>query len=816
MHDIRYGLRVLWRAPSFTLIAIMTLAVGIGASTAVFGVINATLLRPLPYRSPDRILMLWRRVPPSMNVGYSEVPWNRADFLGFAHSARTLDAVAAFKADSFNLTGPSQPVQLTGLRATSGFFRALGVDPAIGRTYTAEEDQPGGPAVVILSDALWRTQFAADPAIVGHAIDLNGVAHQVIGVMPAGFEFPRAEEMPGSFTFPRQIQVWVPAAMNPGPVIPAETSDYAVVGRMKTSATIADVRDDLGAHELAMTAVFPAAAGWFHTDPVPLADQVASSTKRPLLFLFGAVMLVLLIACSNVANLLLARSMAREREFTLRAALGASRRRIVRQVLTESIILSALAAAAGLGLAQWVIRFAIAYGPRGIPRLHEATLDFRVFAFALAAACVTAILFGIAPACAAAGHNVGEALKRAGGRTIGASSSHLRRILLGAEIAVALVLVVSSALMTRTFYRMVSVNPGFQPERVLTFELALPAVKYPDAASAARFYTHVRSRLAALPGVDAVGIVETIPMAGATDATGLRFPGRPTAGGKNRGFANYTVASPGYLRAAGTPLLRGRDFLESDDAGAPPVTIINSAMARKFWPNEDPIGQKVGPSSLKYPEATVIGIAADVKHLSLRDEPQPEMYVPYTQKVYPSLLVMNAVVRSRVDPSSLAAACRAAVQSVDRDLPIAKVETLTGIVDDSLAAQRFTMLLLAAFGALSLALASVGLYGLVAFAVGQRTQEIGIRMALGASQREIFELIFREGTRSALPGVAAGLALAIIVSRLLARFLYGVHPYDPLTFAVVSLVLIAVVCVASALPARRATRLDPLVALRSE
>jgi len=638
----------------------------------------------------------------------------------------------------------------------------------------------------------------------------------VIGVMPAGFDFPRAEEMPGSFTFPRQIQVWVPAALNPGPAIPAETSDYAVVGRMKTSATIADVRHDLGAHELAMTAMFPAAAGWFHTDPVPLAEQAASSTKRPLLFLFGAVMLVLLIACSNVANLLLARSMAREREFTLRAALGASRPRIVRQVLTESVILSALGAAAGLGLAQWVIRFAIAYGPRGIPRLREATLDLRVFAFALAAACVTAILFGIAPAFAAAGHHVGEALKRAGGRTIGAPGSRFRRVLQGAEVAVALVLIVASALITRTFYRMVSVDPGFQPERVLTFELSLPAVKYPDADSAARLYTDVRSRLAALPGVDAVGIVETIPMAGATDASGLRFPGRPATDGRNRGFANYTVASPGYLRAAGTPLLRGRDFLESDAAGAPPVTIINSAMARKYWPNEDPIGQKVGPASPKYPVATVIGIAADVKHLSLRDEAQPEIYVPYMQKVYPSLLVMNAVVRSRVDPDSLAAACRAAIQSVDRDLPIANVETLTGIVDDSLTAQRFAMLLLGAFGALSLALASIGLYGLVAYTVGQRTQEIGIRMALGASRREIFGLIFREGTRSALPGIAAGLALATIVARLLARFLYGVHPFDPLTFIAAPLALIAVVFVASALPARRATRLDPLVALRSE
>ncbi|HEX6463978.1 MAG TPA: ADOP family duplicated permease, partial [Vicinamibacterales bacterium] len=585
---------------------------------------------------------------------------------------------------------------------------------------------------------------------------------------------------------------------------------------MKTGATMQDVRRDLDAHERAMAALFPAGKDWFHTDPMPLADQVAASTRRPLLFLFGAVMLVLLIACSNVANLLLARSTVREREFSLRAALGASRQRIVRQVLTESVVLSVMGAAAGLALAQAVIRFAIVYGPRDIPRLREAALDLRAFAFALAAGCVTAILFGIAPAFAAGSRDASEPLKRAGGRTIGASGAGIRRFLLAAEIAVALMLVVAGGLITRTFYRMAKVDPGFQPEHALTFELSLPALKYPDAAAAARLYDNVRARLAALPGVEAVGIVETIPMAGATDATALRFPDRPVAGGRNRGFADYTVASPGYLRAAGTPLLRGRDFLETDDGSRPPVTIINSTMAKKYWPNDDPIGQKVGPGSTKYPVATVIGIAADVKHLSLRDEPQPEMYVPYAQKVYPSLLVMNAIVRTRVDPESIAGACRTAVQAADPYLPIASVETLTGIVDDSLTAQRFAMLLLAAFGAIAVLLASVGLYGLVAYSVGQRTQEIGIRMALGASRGEIFRLIFREGTRSALPGVAAGLALAVVASRLLVRFLYGVRPLDPVTFSLVPLLLLLVVLGASAVPARRATRLDPLVALRTE
>jgi predicted permease len=816
MDDVRYAVRLLLKSPGFTLIALLTIASGVGASTAVFSVIDATLLRPLPYRAPDRIVMLWRKAPPSVNIGYSDVPWNRADFLDFARSTRSLQAVGAFKADSFNLTGSGQPMQLTGLRATAGFFRALGVDAALGRTYTEDEDQPGHPPVVILSDALWRTRFEADSSLIGRTVDLNGVAHQVIGVMPASFAFPRAEEMPGSFDFPREIQVWVPAALLRGPVIPAETSDYAVVGRLKADAALADLQRDLDAHEQAMNALFPAGKGWFHTVPMPLAEQVASSTRRPLLFIFGAVLLVLLIACSNVANLLLARSMARRREFTMRAALGASRLRLVRQLLTESFVLSVAGATAGLVMAQAAIQLAIVYGPRDIPRLGETAFDGRVFMFALAATCVTAILFGLAPAASTAGHDVGEALKRTGGRAIGTGSSRVRRVLLATEVALAVVLVVATGLMTRTFFRMLQVDPGFQPEHVLTFQLSLPAIKYPDAARQARFYGDVRAKLQALPGVDAVGIVETIPMAGSTEATGLRFPGRPAADGKNRGFSNYTVASPGYLRAVGTTLVRGRDFLDSDDANAPPVTIINATMARKYWPDEDPIGRQVGPGSTKYPVATVIGIAADVKHLSLRDEPQPEMYVLYTQKVYPSLLVMNAIVRARIDPASLAPACRAAVESVDPDLPIANVETLNGIVHESLTPQRFALLLLAGFGALALVLASVGLYGLVSYSVGQRTQEIGVRIALGANPREIFRLILREGAASALPGIAAGLALALAASRLLARFLYGVGPFDPLTFIVVPVLLIAVAFVASAVPARRATQLDPLVALRSE
>ena len=817
MRDIHDALRQLTRTPSFTLIALLTLAIGIGASTAVFGLIDATLLRPLPYRAPDRILMLWRKAPPSVSVGYSEVPWNRADYLEFAHSATSLQAVAAFKADSFNLTGSGQPQLLTGMRATAGFFKALGVDPALGRTFTEDEDRPGGAPVTVLSDALWRAQFGADPAIVGRVIRLNGIAHLVVGVMPPEFAFPRAEEMPGSFDFPRRVQLWVPGALQRGPAIPAETADYAVVARMEDGAALPDVQRDLDAHEQAMNAQFPQGRGWFHTVPMPLAEQAASSTRRPLLFLFGAVLLVLLIACANVTNLLLARSMAREREFTLRAALGASRPRIIRQVLTESLVLSLLGAAGGVGLAQAALSLTIAYGPRDIPRLGEATFDGRVFGFAVAISCLTAILAGIAPAVGAATRDIGESLKRSGARTIGGATwSRLRQVLLAGEVALALVLVIATGLMTRTFLHLLNVDPGFHAERVLTFQLSLPQVKYPDAAAAAQLYTKVRASLAAIPGVEAVGIVQTIPMAGATDASGLRFPDRPAVGGRNRGFANYTVASPGYLRAVGTPVLRGRDFRESDDASAPPVTIINSTMAKKYWPNADPIGKQVGPGSLKYPAATVIGIAADVKHLSLREDPQPEMYVLYTQKVYPSLLVMNAVVEARVEPASLTAASRAAVQAVDPNLPIANVETLTGIVDDSLTAQRFAMMLLTGFGMVALALASVGLYGVVSYAVGQRTQEIGVRMALGAGRREIFTFILRQGAAPALLGIPIGLALAGAVGRVLARFLYGVQPLDPLTYAAVPVLLVVIAFVAAAVPARRATRLDPLTALRIE
>lgn len=816
LQDARYGLRMLRKSFGFTAVAILTLALGIGASTAVFSVVNAVLIKPLPYPHSEQIVVPWGIAPPGLNLGYSEIPWGRIQFLEFSCQTKTFQNFAAFKSDSFNLTGAGEPAMLEGVRTSAEFFPALGVNPSLGRTYTPEEDQPGRGLVVVLGHALWQERFGGDPAILGRVVELNGAAYTVIGVMPAGFEFPRANELPGSIDSPREAQLWVPLALNPGPIIRGEPSELAVIGRLKPGATPQQAQAELDVFAKHMEDVFPRAKGWFNSRVTPLPRQVAGDTRRPLLLLLGAVGIVLLVACSNVASLLLARSLAREKEFSLRSALGAGRVRLIRQLLTESLVLSAAGALAGISVAELGIRFVKAIGPSNIPRLGEVSLDWRVFSFTFFVTLLVGILFGLAPAFAVAHQNLSESLKEGGHR---ATSSHagqkIREALLVCEVALALVLVVAAGLLTRTFFRLLSAGGGFNPEHVLTFELSLPNAKYPDQDHIVPLYHQLLLRMQSLPGVDSAGISEVVPLAGAGESTVVRIPGYHSADEKERPYANYTIATPGYFSALGTPILQGKDFSESDTPDSMPVAIINQAMARKFWPGQDPLGKPVGIPIRKF-DMTVIGVVADIKHLSLREEPAPEVFVPYTQNPWPSMLVMQAVIRTKADPDSVMAGVREAVHSVDSDLPLARVTTLAAIVDTSLARPRFSMLLLGSFGALSLLLASIGIYGVISYSVAQRTQEIGIRLALGAQRKNVFGMILSQGARLAGLGIAIGLLLALGVARLLASYLFGVQPTDTLTFAAVCALLFAVAFLACYVPARRATRVDPLTALRYE
>jgi putative ABC transport system permease protein len=814
--DLRYAARVLRRDAAFTAIAFVTLALGIGATTTVFSVVRAILLKPLPYGEVDRVVMPLRQAPPGVELGFDEIPWGRVDFLAEANSTRAFSALGAFRGDSFNLTGSGEPVRLEGLRASAGFFPALGVAPELGRWFTAEEDEIGREHEVVLSDRVWRERFSGDSSIVGRAIDLNGAPYAVVGVMPPEFTFPRASEMPGSITLPRETELWVPLALPRGGPIRGEPSELAVVGRLARGVTATEAQAELDLFARDMERQIPAGKGWFDSRVTPLARQVTGETRRPLLLLLAAVLVVLLVACFNVASLLLTRAIARGSELTLRAALGAGRGRLVRQLVTESVLLAVVGGSGGIVCAFAGVSFVRAFAPATIPRLDEVRLDPAVLAFAVAVSVATGILFGLAPALVAARADLSPALKEAARSSGGGRGLRLRNALLVVEIALAVVLIIASVLLGRTFGHLLGAKGGFDADRVLTFELTLPTSRYPDLDRIVRLYHDALERLRQVPGVVSAGVSEVVPLDGAGESTAIRLSDRPTPVSREEvPFANYTILSPGYLAAVGTPVLRGRDFLESDTAEAMPVAIVNEALARKYWPGQDALGKPIRVPINKH-DRTIVGIVADVKHLSVREAPAPEMFVPYTQKPWPSMQTMHVAVRTGTDPVSMAAATRAAIQSVDPELPLARVTTLAAIVDEAVAPPRFSMLLVSAFGAVALVLACVGLYGAVSYAVVERTQEIGIRLALGASRANVYRLVIGKGVQVTLLGLVLGLVAAAGILRAISGFLYGVEATDPATFAVVSGALVAVSLAALFVPARRATRVGPIVALRRD
>ncbi|HEY4949391.1 MAG TPA: ABC transporter permease [Candidatus Acidoferrales bacterium] len=815
LQDIRFASRILRKSPGFTTLAVLTLAVGIGASAAVFSLVNAILLRPLPYPNSGRIVLPELVAPAGVNLGSEYMPWGQLQFRALTRDAHPFQAVSAFQNDSFNLTGAGEPASLDGFRASQEFFPSLGIVPALGRAFTAEEDQPGHEYEVILSDRLWRERFAADRNVLGRSVELNGSAYTVEGVMPAGFAFPRAEDMPSSFNFPAEPQLWVPLAIpaepKPGP------SELAVIGRLKPGVTVQQAQAAMDLITRHAEEQDHRWTGWFTMRVVPLKRQVVGDTRRPLQLMLGAVCIVLLIACSNVANLLLTRSLARRREFTVRTALGAGRARLIRQLLTESLLIAVAAGAMGILIANAGIYFVKTLGPSSIPRLREVTLDLPVLAFALGISLATGILFGLVPAIAAARENLVDSLKEGSQKSGGSRMSpRLRNALLVSQVALALVLVVSAGLLTRTFFQLLGADGGFNAERVLTFQLPLPSVKYAEQNRIVTLFGNVLERLRAIPGVQFAGIGETVPLGGEGESTVIRMPDHPAASQKELPFANFTVISPGYFPAIGTPLLRGRDFQETDTSDSMPVAIVNATMEKKFWAREGALGKQVGPGSTRYPLVTIVGVVPDVKHTSLREETAPEMYVLYNQNPWPSMLDMRVALRTKADPAGMTESVREAVHAIDPDLPLARVATLTTLVNDSMSQPRFSVFLLGAFGVLALLLASIGMYGVISYSVLQRTQEIGIRMALGAQRRSVFGMVLGQGARLAGLGIAIGLIAALGGTRLMASFLFGVRPTDPLTFAGVSLLLLGIALLACYLPARRAMRVDPMVALKYE
>ncbi|HET6840583.1 MAG TPA: ABC transporter permease [Candidatus Angelobacter sp.] len=815
-NDIKYGSRVYRKRIGFTIVAVLTLALGIGASTAVFVVVDAILLKPLAYPDSERIVISLRQAPPGLNLGYKEIPWGLSSFRLMLQDSKTFQHLGAFKSDSFNLTGTSEPAILQGIRASAGLFPALGVKPVIGRLFQAEEDQPGHDHEILLSYQLWQERFGGNTDVLKRSVDLNSISYNVIGVMPASFVFPHSEEMPASFDFPKRAELWVPLAA-PASLPGDAPDDLAVIGRLRPGITVAQAQEEMNVFATRMDGVM-GPKGWFQSRVIPLAEQVAGDTRFPLLLILGAVGAVLLIACSNVANLFLALSMERRAEFTLRAAIGAGRARLVRQLFTESFFLGAFGGIAGVLLAYIIVHLLKIFAPSNIPRLQDVGLDPRVAAFCLGITLVSSLLFGLAPVLGLTrDKNIAESLREGGQRSGGSPTGlRARNTLVVVEITLALVLVVATGLLSRTFFHLLGVDGGFNTERVLTFELSLPTVKYPTIDSIVGVYQKVLTTLPSVPGVQTAAIVKTVPLNGATEGSFIRIPGRAATSQRDRPVANYNIASHGYFGAVGTPLLSGREFLESDKADSMPAVIINSAMAKQFWPNEVPIGKQVGLGSPNFPLMNIVGIVANVKHISLREDPGPEMYVPFTQKPYPSMSMMYVVLRTKTDPASVLNSVREAIHSIDPDLPIAEAATLSTIRDKSMSQPRFLMLLLASFGVSSLLLACIGIYGVISYSVMQRTAEMGIRMALGAQRGNVFRMVIGQGVRLAGAGIMIGLVAAFGLTRLMASFLYGVPATDPLTFAGVSLLLAFVALLACYLPARRATHVDPIIALRCE
>jgi len=809
LQDLRYAIRTLAREPGFTLVALVTLALGIGANTAIFSIVNAVLLRPLPYHEPERVVLLWSHWTNWTKTWVSEP--ELADY----EQARSLEYVAGFSSTSFNLTGGpgSEPLRVLAAQVQAPMFDALGAKPLIGRVFSADEDRPGRERVVLLTEGLWRSRFGSDPSIVGRTIDLDAVAYTVVGVLPASLRLP-LDYATRTFT-----QIWVPLAL--GPVDPQERGNHGInaLGRLKPGVTLPQAQAEIDTITRGFLRQYDDLYDeTFGLTLVPAPIEVFGDIRPALMILLLAVGAVLLIACANVANLLLARSESRQKEIAVRVALGAGRHRIVRQLLTESMALSVVGGAAGIALAYALTQGLVALDPLKIPRVQDIALDGRVLAFTAAISALTGVLFGIVPALQSSRTDLQSVLKE-GGRDSRVGAGWLRRVLVTSEIAASVVLVAAAMLLARSFARLLDVDAGFNPAHVLTLRTSLPNATYTDSAAMVRAYAEVGRRLRESPGVQAAGAVTGLPMASTRGDWGIRIEGRPMD--PREGLAaDWQVVTPGYFEALGTPLRGGRTFSDADTASSLPVIVVNETMAKKYWPGVDAVGRRMTMGSNDR-WITVVGVVADIHHRGLDMEPRPEMYRPHTQFRYggadaPAVPMMTWAVRTTDDPRAAVSYARAAVSAVDARLGISDVATMDAVVADSTSDRRLNMLLFVLLGTLALALATVGVYGVVAYSVSQRTHEIGVRMAIGARPNDVVRLMLGEGGRLAVAGVVAGSLIALAAARLIRGLLFEVSATDPLTFVAVAGGLLAVALLASYIPARRATRVDPMIALRGE
>jgi putative ABC transport system permease protein len=813
IQDLRYGARMLMKSPGFTFVAVLTLALGIGANTAIFSVVNGVLLRALPYYEPERLVMVWGHRPIlQAQIGLEDFPVAVADFVDWRNQNQVFEQMAAMWTPRMNLTGGGEPESVVGLRASASIFPLLGARFAVGRAFLPEEDRAGADRVVVISHGLWQQRYGADPKLIGQKITLNDEAYTVIGVTAPDFQFPRRGEVPTDFYLgvTTKVDLYLPIAFTPELMNNRGGDFLMVIARLKPGVSLQQANADMSAIARRLTEQYPQTNTDKGVRLAPLHQQAVGKARTALLVLLGAVGFVLLIACANVANLLLARAAGRQKEMAIRAALGASRWRVVRQLLTESLLLAISGGAAGLLLAWWGVELLLSIAPDNLPRAYDIRLDTRAAGFTLLVSLLTGILFGLLPALQASKTNLSVTLKEGGRDAAGLLRRRLRGLLVVGEVALAFVLLIGAGLLIRSFARLTEVDPGFDPRGVLTMDIILPFAKYRDGRSIA-FFQQTLERVRALPGAEAAATVSSLPLSGAPGSLIFGIEGRPSP--TEQSFnAGMRIISPDFFKTFRVPLIKGRLLAESDGAKAPPVVVVNESLARNYFANEDPLGKRITNGD---ETREIVGVVGDVKHSALDEEAKREMYFPMAQRRFPPIF-MTLAVRISGDPMQMVAAVRGQVWAVDKDIPISNIETMERLMAKSVAPRRFNLLLLGAFALVGLALAGVGLYGVMSYTVTQRTREIGVRMALGANTGDVLRLVIGEGMKLALIGAVLGLGGALALTRLLKTLLFGVSATDPLTFIVIAAVLIIVALLACWIPARRAARMDPLVSLRVE
>ena len=808
--DLRYGARMLLKRPGFTVAAVLTLALGIGGNAAIFSLVNSILLRPLPYREPERLYTIWETIP-KVRDRFPSLPVSARSFAEWRDQSTFFEQIAVVSPSAMNFTGAGEPERLGAARVSANFFSVVGVDPQFGRTFVEGEDKPQAQPVAVISDSLWRRRFNTDLSVIGRSITIDGKGFTVVGVMPRGFPFPRGKELHQFVNFEQRTDVWLPLVFKPEDLVEVGSFNYAVIARLRNGATRAQAQAEISAIQSRIAQRTPDLED-LNAFLLPLQETLVGNVRQGLTLMLAAVGFVLLIVCVNLANLMLSRAPLRRREFAIRMALGATRARLIAQLLTESLLLALIGGGLGVLLALWGVQALATRIPVDLPRLEEVRIDGPAVLYAIIVSIATGALFGLWPAIRATKLELNEALK-VGGRALtkGPGSGRVSSALIVVEVGLSVLLLVGAGLLLRSFVRVMSVDKGFKAENILMADLSLSPTKYMEITNRREFYRRLLEQLDSLPGVRGSSVISGAPLAKESTVTVITDEHTPNVPILERPLVDRRYISPGYFKTMSIPLRQGRLFDESDRKRA--VTILSEKIATRLWPGEDPIGKRVRESDSS-PPTEVVAVVGDIRASALEKDPSAAMYLPYWQGDVSDLSDMSLMVRTDIDSQSMAGVLREEIRKLDAETPIAEMKTMERVVSESVSRRRFQMFLLSIFAGVAMLLAAVGIYGVVSYSVTERTNEIGIRLALGAERRDVFRLVLTAGMIPALTGVSIGLVAAFAFARVIKSLLFGVSATDPATLFVIAATLTIVALLACWIPARRATKVDPMIALR--